>query len=387
MLNFNKPKFVEASEAAIGRVATDEQLLEKGTVENEISKVTAREWFALGNRVPYDRRAKEILGPGETKDSPDVVHVFRRIMKDATPNEDAVWTSFLPGFPDGSFGCAKVDQHLTGKSVGPRLFVEYVGQGDSDKPADYPYGTMERADLVEALWEAEGIKSTFIVGFDYSSLVALELLSRQQDRRDRGTDPTTSIEGVLLINGGLFADAHSHPWLTTPLLKTPMGKMGTWVAQRSKFAFNQMVKGSLWSKEYNVTSEELGELYDAISRRNGAAFMSNGARFVDEHKANADRWDLRRVFFTSRESVSFHILGSEGDPFEPNQIVKARERLGEYGVDIRVLPGGHLTTSEHPELLAQIIREVGPNSDRLRAVRVLRATNSIGPGNGEGVLS
>ncbi len=161
------------------------------------------------------------------------------------------------------------------------------------------------------------------------------------------------------INGGLFADAHSHPWLTTPLLKTPMGKMGTWVAQRSRFAFNQMVK-VLWSKEYNVTSKELRELYDAVSRRNGAAFMSNGAGFVDEHKANADRWDLRRLFLASRESVSFHIVGSEGDPFEPNQIVKARERMGEYGLDVRVLPGGHLTTSEHPELLAQIIRELEP---------------------------
>jgi len=326
----------------------------------ETSNVTAQEWFGLGERVPYDRRAKRILRPGDTTDSPDVVHVFQRVVRDAPPSEEAVWTTFLPGFPDGSFGWARVDRYLGTDGLVPKIFVEYVGQGDSDKPADYPYGTMERADLVESLWQAKGIRSTFVVTFDYSSLVALELLSRQQERLDSGSKAVAKIERVLMVNGGLFADAHSHPWLTTPLLKTPMGKMGTWVAQRSKFAFNQMVKGSLWSKEYNVTSEELGELYDAISRRNGAAFMSNGARFVDEHKANADRWDLRRVFLTSRESVSFHIVGSDGDPFEPNQIVKARERLGEYGIDIRVLPGGHMTTSEHPELLAQIIREVGP---------------------------
>ena len=52
------------------------------------------------------------------------------------------------------------------------------------------------------------------------------------------------------------------------------------------------------------------------------------------------------------------IVGSEGDPFEPNQVVKARERLGEFGLDIRVLPGGHLITSERPEQLAQIIQEL-----------------------------
>jgi surfactin synthase thioesterase subunit len=60
-----------------------------------------------------------------------------------------------------------------------------------------------------------------------------------------------------------------------------------------------------------------------------------------------------------QESVSFHIVGSEGDIFEPNQVVKARERLGDHGLDIRMLPGGHMTTSEQPEQLARIIEEVG----------------------------
>jgi hypothetical protein len=132
MLTLNKSTSVETPEAAIVGAGTDEQLFEKNTVMNEISKVTAREWFALGNRVPYDRRAKEILQVGDTTDSADVVHVFRRITKDATLDANVVWTSFLPGWPDGSFGWAKVDQHLTGKNIGPRLFVEYVGHGDSD---------------------------------------------------------------------------------------------------------------------------------------------------------------------------------------------------------------------------------------------------------------
>lgn len=324
---------------------------------NENSNLTAQQWFDLGERVPYDHRAKRILRSGDTRDSPDVAHIFQRVVRDGPSSEEAVWTTFLPGFPDGSFGWAKVDRSLANDRPVPKIFVEYVGQGDSDKPANYPHSTMERADLVEALWQAQGVKSTFVVTFDFSSLVVLELLSRQQERLDKDSQTGTRIEKVLIINGGLFADAHSHPWLTTPLLKSPLGRMGTWVAQRSRCAFSQMVK-VLWSKEYNVTFEELGEYYEAITRRNGAAFMSNGAWFVDEHKANADRWDLRRVFLESRESVSFHIVGSESDPFEPKQIVKARERLGKYGLDIRVLPGGHLTTSEHPELLAQIIQEL-----------------------------
>ena len=327
-----------------------------------LSTVTAQAWFALGTRVPYNHRAKRVLRPGEATESPNVVHVFRRAERDGADDDGAVWTSFLPGWPDGSFGWARVDRHLNGGRLGPKLFVEYVGHGESDKPADYPYGTMERADLVEALWAAEGIRSTFIVTFDYSSIVALELLSRQQERRDRGDELSTSIEGVLLINGGLFADAHTHPWFTTPVLKSPIGGLFTWMAQRSKFAFGQLLK-PLWSEQYGVTSQELDELYDAMGRRNGIAVLSKSAGFVDQHKRNGARWDLRRVFHGARGAVSFHVVGSEGDPFEWQQAVKARERLGRDGLDVRILPGGHLTTSEHPDRLARIIEDVGPAND------------------------
>ena len=321
------------------------------------AKITAQGWFSQGQRVPYDPRAKRILSPGEITDSPEVLHVFRRVVDSDAPGAEASWMTFLPGFPDGSFGWARVEEELSGEELGPKLFVEYVGQGDSDKPAAYPYGTVERADLVEALWEEQGVKSTVLVTFDYSSLVALELLSRQQDRLDSGSRPISKIEKVLMINGGLFADGHSHPWMTTPLLKSPMGKMGTWVAQRSPFVFNQMVKG-LFPNEYNVTSEELAELYDAIARRNGVAFLSNAAGFVDEHQQNAERWDLKRIFLASRDATSFRVVGSEGDVFELKQIEKARERVGDQGLEIQVLPGGHMTTSEHPELLAKVITEV-----------------------------
>ena len=352
---------IESPEAPAVVAATDEHPSEENAATNEIFPVSAEAWFALGARVPYDRRAMKILDPGAATVSSDVVQVFRRIVNDATLDENAVWTSFLPGWPDGSFGWAKVDQHLNGESRGPSLFVEYVGHGDSDKPDDYAYGTMERADLVEAFWKDEGIKSTFIVGFDYSSIVALELLSRQQDRREQGVEPGTSIEGVLLINGGLFVDAHSHPWFTTPVLKSSIGGLVTSLAQHSIFAFGELMK-SLWSKDYVVTREEIDELYAAIGRRNGVYALSKSADFVDQHKRNSKRWDLGRIFHASRDSVSFHIVGSEEDPFEGRQAVAARERLGPHGLDVRILPGGHLTTSEHPELLAQIIQEVGPRS-------------------------
>ncbi|MGH1481296.1 MAG: alpha/beta fold hydrolase, partial [Geminicoccales bacterium] len=143
-------------EALRGKISPDHHRADASIASNA-DVVTADDWFALGARVLYDRHAKEILQPGGDTGSPDVVQVFRRIAYAEAVPEGAIWTSFLPGWPDGSFGWAKVDQQLTGETSKPRLYVEYVGHGDSDKPLDYPYGTMERADLVEALWKAEGI--------------------------------------------------------------------------------------------------------------------------------------------------------------------------------------------------------------------------------------
>ena len=54
-------------------------------------------------------------------------------------------------------------------------------------------------------------------------------------------------------------------------------------------------------------------------------------------------------------STSIESEAPDEDPFEPRQIVAARKRLAPLGVET-VFPGGHLTTSEQPELLAHAIR-------------------------------
>src|SRR2546421_791646 len=143
--------------------------------------VTADEWFGGGQRIPYDPESARILTENEVATTPSELRVFERVAA-AEQGADSVWLTLLPGFPDGSYGWAQVDRML-GDALGPRLYVEPVGQGDSDKPRDYPYSTGERADLVEALWRHHGVRRTVVVTFDYTSLALLELLRRQLGRR------------------------------------------------------------------------------------------------------------------------------------------------------------------------------------------------------------
>jgi pimeloyl-ACP methyl ester carboxylesterase len=196
-----------------------------------------------------------------------------------------------------------------------------------------------------------------VVSFDYSSLALLELLRRQQHRDAAAADPGARIDAVFIVNGGLFADCHSHPWDTTPMLGTPIGRVAMWFAQHVPGVLEQILRrAKLFSPSYEVSAAELADLSDAIRRRGGAAFMHRAAGFVDEHRRNAERWDLAAIARELQDAVAFHIAGSEEDPFEPRQITAARKRLARVGVDIQWFPGGHLTTAEHPALLADAIR-------------------------------
>ncbi len=85
------------------------------------SSPSAHAWFAGGERVGYDPKARAIV-----RAQGAALNVFLR-----REGDFAHAVSFLPGFPDGSFGWAKVLPHLPNAAEMPKLFVEYVGMGDS----------------------------------------------------------------------------------------------------------------------------------------------------------------------------------------------------------------------------------------------------------------
>jgi pimeloyl-ACP methyl ester carboxylesterase len=238
----------------------------------------------------------------------------------------------------------------------PKLFVDYVGMGDSDKPKDYNYSTAERTDLVEAIWKDLSVRSTTLVAFDFSSLVILEHLRRRLERSARG-EPVggPAIRGVFIFNGGLFTDGHSHPWYTTPMLRRLPKRAHQRVG--SPFALFKMMPGvrKMWSKGYRVTEAELHELHSTMDRHDGLFYLAAAAGFVADHKAQGDRLDFGRLFNAYRGQFPFLVGGSDEDPFEHRQVDLAQERLGKLGLQIERLPGGHLTTNEQPEALAALI--------------------------------
>jgi pimeloyl-ACP methyl ester carboxylesterase len=325
----------------------------EGRPGRDRARVTAAEWFAGGQRIGYDPGSARVLTQDETA-APGSLQVFERVAAAGQrADKDTVWLTMLPGFPDGSYGWAQVDR-LLGDDLRPRLYVEPVGQGESDKPRDYRYSTIERADLVQALWRHHGVARTVVVTFDYTSLTLLELLRRQLDKTMR----SPAVTAAFMINGGLFADGHTHPWQGTPLLRSPLGALAMRGWQRSPRAFSSGWKRArLYSRGYRPSPAELAEVWSAITRRDGAAFVHNAAGFTVEHRRrHAQRWDLAAIARELGGTVALYVGGSDEDRYEHRQVQAARQRVPQ--AEILTFPGGHLTTSEHPDLLAAAIRGI-----------------------------
>jgi hypothetical protein len=102
-----------------------------GVPRHDQALVTAEEWFAGGQRIPYHPGTARVLTAEQATATPGALRVFERVT--AGPGPDRTWLTLLPGFPDGSYGWAQVDR-LLGGDLGPRLYVEPVGQGESDSP-------------------------------------------------------------------------------------------------------------------------------------------------------------------------------------------------------------------------------------------------------------
>ncbi len=300
----------------------------------------AESWFATGERIGYNVQRGTI-------DSTSPLRVFTRADGDV---KDAV--TFLPGFPDGSIGWAKVLPYLPDAARMPKVFIEYVGMGDSDKPRAYRYSTGERTDLVEAVWRHFGVSSTVLVAFDFSSLVVLEHLARRLE----GGSRLPAIRGVFIFNGGLFTDGHTHPWFTTPVLRRmpvdAIPRLG-----QPPFSTFKLTARVMWSKHHRTWENDARDVYSALSRNDGLFFLYRGAGFTVEHRAQGARLDFGRIYDAYHNQVPFLVGGSDEDPFEHRQVTLAEIRLGGRGLSIARLPGGHLTTSEQPQALARLIED------------------------------
>ncbi|MGH2979047.1 MAG: alpha/beta fold hydrolase [Solirubrobacterales bacterium] len=218
------------------------------------------EWWSEGERVG--------LPLGGTDRS-----IFVRRMGAGSP------MTLLHGFPSSSHDWARVAPALAERHA--LLLPDFLGFGDSDKPADHDYSLHEQADLVEALWAREGITSTVIVAHDYAVSVTQELLARRAEGA-----LAVDLVAVHLLNGGLYPDLHRPQPVQTALLDPEQGP------QISAALTEDLFVGALqptFAEGFDAAADS-ADIWQATSRDGGQLIAHRLIRYIADRAVHGERW-------------------------------------------------------------------------------------------------
>lgn len=224
---------------------------------------TLQQWWAGGERVPI------ALGGVERE-------VFVRRFPGPA---QAPPITLLHGFPSSSHDWAKIAPALSERA--PLLACDFLGFGASEKPHEHDYSLHEQTDLVQALWEREGVRETVLVAHDYAVSVAQELLAR----RAEGT-LAVELQAVHLLNGGLYPDLHRRQPTQDALLDPEQGP------RIGELMNEQLLVAGLkptFAEGYDAAADSI-EMWQAMEREDGQRIGHLLIRYVTDRERHEERW-------------------------------------------------------------------------------------------------
>jgi pimeloyl-ACP methyl ester carboxylesterase len=221
--------------------------------------------------------------------------------------------TLLHGFPSSSHDWARVAPALAERRT--LLLVDFLGFGASEKPGSHAYSLHEQADLVEALWAHEGVRTTTVAAHDYAVSVTQELLAR---RREGAME--VEIVGAHLLNGGLYPELHRAQPTQLALLDPERGP------QISALLDQELITAGLaptFAEGYDAAGDS-ADIWRATSRGEGQRISHLLIRYIADREAHRERW----VGALECTDVPLFFIWGMLDPVSGAQMAeRIRERL------------------------------------------------------------
>lgn len=278
--------------------------------------MTLSEWYAAGRRMPVSLRGRRW-------------EIFVRVAGEGP------WCTLLHGFPTASW-----DWHLVFPALVERprvLAFDFLGFGESDKPADHVYDVVEQAELTIALWQAHGVTATDLVAHDYGVSVAQEILARHADG-SLGVE----LRSATFLNGGVYPDLHRPQPAQIMLLDPERGpQLGDLITGES-FAI-----GLRATYARQPSDDELAAQWETVKRRDGHRIGHRLIQYIRDRQRHAERW----VGALEQTTVPRHFIWGMLDPVSGGHIA---ERIAERmpGSDRLFLDDvGHWPQLEAPDVV------------------------------------
>jgi pimeloyl-ACP methyl ester carboxylesterase len=247
------------------------------------------------------------------------------------------WLTLLHGFPTCSLDWERIQGPLAERHR--LLMFDFLGFGDSDKPANHTYSIHEQADIVEALWTKFGVTETGLLVHDYGVSVGQELLARRIEERLR-----VRINKTAWMNGGLYAHLH-RPLLAQKLLRKPIiGAILSRMIGEKTFASSL---GKVFSPAHPLGAQEASRHWQAIKRRNGKLIYHRLIHYIADRRRHHERWEraLEQV-----DSPKLFLWGM-ADPVSGHHMAEhLRRRIADVNL-VALEDVGHYPHLEAPELI------------------------------------
>ena len=185
----------------------------------------------------------------------------------------------IHGFPTASWDWHKVWDQLAVKFR--VIAIDMIGFGYSAKPHDYVYSLTDQARLHEAFLKEKNIEEAHLFVHDYGNSVAQEMIAAFHERGDQGFQ----ILSCAFMNGGLFPHLH-HARPVQTLLK---GRLGF---QFNKFLNKESLRRSFHKIYGNKkpSNQDIDQFYKLMEYKNGIKNVYKLMRYINNRKANAERW-------------------------------------------------------------------------------------------------
>ena len=252
----------------------------------------------------------------------------RRVFTVDLGPRDAAPLLILHGFPSSSCDFHRIVDRLAERR---RVVLhDHLGFGLSDKPADYSYSLIEQADVALGVWRALGIERGHLLGHDYGTSVATELIAR----RERGLLPI-ALDGLTLCNGSVLIELArlrlSQRIARSPLLGPAFGRL-IWAG------YFKRVMRRLWGDPGRVIEADLDAIWEGMIRADGRLRMHAISGYIGERYRFRARWvgALERfdrpalVLWARRDPVAVPAIGRGLAEIVPGARLEWLDELGHY---------------------------------------------------------
>ncbi len=287
--------------------------------------MTLAEWYAGGRRAPVR------LASGTWE-------IFTRV--DGT----GPWCTVFHGFPTSSWDWHRVWPTLTARRR--VLAFDFLGFGDSDKPADHDYRLGEQADVALALWRDHGVTSTDLVVHDYGVSVAQEVLARHAEG-----GLGVALESATFLNGGIYPELHRPQPSQVMLLDPEQGPKMADLVTAETFA---LALRATYAAGRQPTDAELTDAWATVARRDGHRIGHRLIQYIRDRERHATRW----VHALETTRVPRHFLWGMLDPVSgAHMAARLAERLPAVDL-VRLDDVAHWPQLEAPDVIARHLERI-----------------------------